>query len=89
MRAPKRFLGFGCIECRARCLDLCKEPLSACEIFAEAIEDVFGFNPKGLELKPFAGVVTELLDFDFDEGEWSFEGVIGEVCQLREQVNLD
>jgi hypothetical protein len=29
-----------------------------------------------------------LLDFDFDEGEWSFEGVIGEVCQLREQVNL-
>ena len=61
-----------------------------CEIFAEAVEDVFGFEvPEGLELKPFADVVAELLDFDFDEREWSFEGVIGEVCQLREQVNLD
>ena len=57
-----------------------------CEIFAEAVEDVFGFEvPEGLE---FGNVVSEVLHFDFDEGEWSFEGVIGEVCQLREQVNL-
>jgi len=60
-----------------------------CEIPAEAIEEVFCFDPMGLELKPFADVVAESLDFDFDEGEWSFKGVIGEVCQLREQVNLD
>lgn len=46
-----------------------------CKIFAEAVEDVFGFE--GLELEPFAKVVAELLDFDFDERKWLFEGVIG------------
>ena len=51
-----------------------------CEIFAEAIEDVFGFNPKGLELKPFADVVAELLDLGFNKEERSFEGGGGEGC---------
>jgi len=54
-----------------------------CEVFAEAVEDVFGFEiPEGLELKPFGDVVSEALDFDFDQGEWSLEGVVGEVGQL-------
>ena len=43
----------------------------------------------GLELEPFADVVTELLDFRFDKAEWAFEGVGGEVRQLREDVSLD
>ena len=49
-----------------------------CKIFAEVVEDVFGFEvPEGLELEPFAKVVTELLEFDFNERKWLFEGVIG------------
>jgi hypothetical protein len=51
-----------------------------CEIFVEAVEDVFGFEvPEGLELEPFADIVSEVLDFDFDQGEWSLEGIVGEV----------
>jgi hypothetical protein len=54
-----------------------------CEVFGEAIEDVFSFEiPEGLELEPFGDVVSEVLDFDFDEKEWSFESVVGEVGQL-------
>jgi hypothetical protein len=43
----------------------------------------------GLELEPFADAVAELLDFRFDKAEWSFEGVGGEVRQLREDISLD
>jgi hypothetical protein len=39
---------------------------------SEAVEDVFSF--KGLELVPFGNVVSEALDFDFDQGKRSFEG---------------
>jgi hypothetical protein len=47
---------------------------------AEAVEDVFGFEvPEGLELEPFADVVSEVLHFDFER---SLEGIVGEVCQL-------
>jgi hypothetical protein len=52
-----------------------------CEIFAEAVEDVFGFQvPEGLELEPFGDVVSELLNFDLDQGEWSLEGIVREMC---------
>ena len=52
--------------------------MPVCKIFTEAVEDVFGFEvPEGLELEPFAKVIAELLDFDFDERKWLFEGVIG------------
>jgi hypothetical protein len=51
-----------------------------CEIFAEAVEDVFGFEvPERLELEPFADVVSEVLYFDFDQGKRSLKGVVGEV----------
>lgn len=50
---------------------------------SEAVEDVFGFEiPEGLELEPFVDVVSELLDFGFDEGEWPGECVVGELCDL-------
>jgi hypothetical protein len=81
---PKRLLRLGCIECRAGFLDLCEELLPVCEILAEAVEDVFGFEvPKGLELEPFGDVVSEVLDFDLDQGEWSLEGIVRETGQLR------
>jgi hypothetical protein len=48
-----------------------------CEIFAEAVENVFGFKvPEGLE---FGDVVSEVLHFDFDQGKRSLKGVVGEV----------
>jgi hypothetical protein len=51
-----------------------------CEIFAEMVEEVFGFEvPEGLELEPFADVVSEVLYFDFDQGKQSLEGVVGKV----------
>lgn len=78
---PKRLLCLGRVECRASFLDLCKELLPVCEIFAEAVEDVFGFQvPEGLELEPFGDVVSELLNFDLDQGEWSLEGIVREMC---------
>jgi hypothetical protein len=50
-----------------------------CEIFAEPVEDKFGFEvPERLE--PFADVVSEVLHFDFGQRKWSLEGVVGEVC---------
>ena len=50
-----------------------------CEIFAEAVEDVVGFEvPEGLELEPFADVVSEVLHFDFDQGKRSLESTVGE-----------
>jgi hypothetical protein len=52
-----------------------------CEIFAEAVEDVVGFEvPEGLELEPFADVVSEVSQFDFDQGKRSRESIVGEVC---------
>ena len=51
-----------------------------CEFFAEAVEDVFGFEVlEGSELEPFADVVLEVLHFDFDQGKQSLEGIVGEV----------
>jgi len=45
------------------------------EVFAETIEDIFGFKiPEGLELEPFCDVVFEGLDFGFDEGKGASEG---------------
>ena len=55
--------------------------LPVCEIFAEAVEDVVGFEiPEGLELEPFADVVSEMLHFDFDQGKRTLESIVGEVC---------
>jgi len=54
-----------------------------CEFFADAVEDVFGLEvPEGLELEPFGDVVSEVLHFDFDQGKWSLEGVVGDMGQL-------
>lgn len=51
---------------------------------SEAAEDVFGFEvPEGLELEPFVDVVFQVLDFGFDEGERSGEGVVGELSDLE------
>ena len=51
-----------------------------CEIFAEVIEHIFGFEvPEGLELEPFGNTVSEVLCFDFNWGEWSLKGTVGEV----------
>jgi len=53
-----------------------------CEIFAEAVEDVFGFEvQEGLGLEPFGDVVSEVLHFDFDHMKWFLKGVVGEVGQ--------
>jgi hypothetical protein len=61
-------------------LDFCYELLPVYEIFAEAVEDIFGFEvPEGLELEPFADVISEVLDFDFDQGKRSPEDVVEEV----------
>jgi hypothetical protein len=52
-----------------------------CEIFAEAVEGVFGFEIlEGLEFEPFAEVVSEVLHLDFDQRKRSLEGIVGEVC---------
>lgn len=60
-----------------------------CERISEAVEDVFGFEvPERLKLKPFVHVVSEVLDFGLDEGEWSGEGVVGELCDLINIVSL-
>lgn len=79
----ERFLRLRGIERRARLLDLGEELLPVRERVSEAVEDVFGFEvPEGLELEPLVDVVSEVLDFGLDEGEWPGEGVVGELCDL-------
>jgi hypothetical protein len=48
-------------------------------VHGSASHESSGICPEGLELEPFGDVV---LDFDFDQGKWSLEGVVGEVGQL-------
>ena len=51
-----------------------------CKVFTEVIED---FEvPEGLELEPSGDIVSEVSDFDFDQGEWSFKRIVREVGQL-------
>ena len=51
-------------------------------VHGSASHESSGICPEGLELEPFGDVVSEVLDFDFDQGKWSLEGVVGEVGQL-------
>ena len=77
-------LRLGRVKRRTRLLNFGEKLLPVCERVTEAVEDVFGLEiPEGLELKPLADVVFELLDLVFDQNERPLQRSIWEARQLK------